>query len=762
MADQTDPFSVPPRSLWQLQMDPDRARRFALTSTPFILAVAFVYLLDLGLAYFQVPRQNVLGWGAFALLVVMFKPQMFKRPPWRFLFILLAAFLALRYLIWRTTVSLVYTGFWDFVGMSALYLAEVYAMIVHFLGLSVNLWPMRNRPALLPSDRGLFPTVDVLIPTYNEADDIIRVTAIAATQLDYPKEKLRIYLCDDGGTLAKRNTSDTSEAAWQRHYRLRRMARDLGIRYLTRESNRSAKAGNINHALQHTDGDLILTLDCDHVPTRDFLSRTVEYFLADPKLFLVQTPHFFINPSPVEGSLSGTGNPSAESDMFYREIHRSLDFWNASYYCGSAAVLRRAHLDKVGGLSGSTITEDAETALKLHCAGYNSAYMDMPMVCGLAPDNYDNYVLQRTRWAQGMTQMLVLHNPLTIPGLTVMQRLCYFNSCFFWLFGFARIMFYIAPALFLLFGLKIYHVSLGLILSIAAPYVLSTFFVMDYFYGRTRQPFFSEIYESVQAIFLLPAVLAVMLNPTKPSFKVTLKGQSQQQEALNSRATIFAVVIVICVLSLFAAVVRWLDFPAQRDTILVTGVWCAYNLFLACASLGAFWERRKVRGHYRINVREPIRLSFPRLRTELEGQSTDIALTGMGFFVKLPHPPVERERVSITVPLGDGTLYTFDAQLQRIIATGGGYACGAKFLLDQDSYPQAVSHVYGHSSRWLKFWVRNSSNPGTLLMLQKLLVLGAKGAVFSLLLLAQHFGAALASAWRRVGFAIRKPAEAVA
>jgi cellulose synthase (UDP-forming) len=135
-----------------------------------------------------------------------------------------------------------------------------------------------------------------------------------------------------------------------RHYELRQLARELSVTYITRETNHRAKAGNLNHALNHTDGDLILVLDCDHVPTKNMLQQTVGYFFADPKLFLVQTPHFFINPTPVEKNLMGIGNPSSENDMFYRSIHPSLDSWNASYFCGSAAILRRSHLMEAGGI----------------------------------------------------------------------------------------------------------------------------------------------------------------------------------------------------------------------------------------------------------------------------------------------------------------------------------------------------------------------------------------------------------------------------
>ncbi|MFT5134605.1 MAG: cellulose synthase (UDP-forming), partial [Gammaproteobacteria bacterium] len=141
--------------------------RGSLRWTPLILTLAVIYLLHLGLTYFDATRQLILGWGSLAILVLTFKLNVFKRPPWRFVFIIVAAFLAVRYLVWRSTVSLVYTGLWDFIGMTALYLAEVYSMMIHLLGLFVNLWPMRNRPALLPTDTEQYPTVDVFIPTYN-------------------------------------------------------------------------------------------------------------------------------------------------------------------------------------------------------------------------------------------------------------------------------------------------------------------------------------------------------------------------------------------------------------------------------------------------------------------------------------------------------------------------------------------------------------------------------------------------------------------
>lgn len=697
------------------------------SSMPFVFAGALLYLLNMSMERFDETRQLIVGWGCLLLLVALYKWQLFKRPPWRFLFILLSGYLALRYLLWRSFESMMYTGPLDFLGMALVYLAEVYALMLYFLGMFVNLWPMRNRPALLPEDISKYPTVDVFIPTYNESDEIIRITTIAATQLDYPKDKLRITICDDGGTVNKRNQPDSSQQAWERHYRLRALAAELGVEYITRETNRSAKAGNLNHALNHTDGELILVLDCDHVPTSDFLTRTFEYFLADPKLFLVQTPHFFINPTPVEKNAIGIGSLNGENDMFYREIHRSLDFWNSSYFCGSAALLRRSCLMEVGGISGKTITEDAETAFQLHSKGYNSAYMDRPMICGLSPESYDDYILQRTRWAQGMVQLFIMNNPLLAPGLSLHQRICYFNSCLFWFFGFARVMFYIAPALFLIFGLKIYHASLMQILQYSLPYVLSTFILMDFFYGRTREPFFSEIYESVQAMFLVPAVISVILNPGKPSFKVTPKGTTQDEESLNSLAMVLFVAIAVNVLAVVIGVFKWYSEPVLRDTLIITGVWCAYNLFLMVISLGAFWERKQIRLIHRVTVRESVKVFFPRLNLELAGEVGDISLKGMGFRVQVPYPLVSQERVMLEVKSSQGRVFQFEAKLQRIFERDGWYNCGAEFMLDSVKYAEAVAFVYGDSKRWLGKWAERSNSGGVVKLLWCFFILGIKG-----------------------------------
>ena len=76
-------------------------------------------------------------------------------------------------------------------------------------------------------------------------------------------------------------------------------------------------------------------------------------------------------------------------------------------------------LSTSGAIATDTVTKDTETSLALHSKGYNSLYLNKPMSMGLSPESFDGFILQRSRWAQGMTQILLLKNPLRQKGLKV-------------------------------------------------------------------------------------------------------------------------------------------------------------------------------------------------------------------------------------------------------------------------------------------------------------------------------------------------------
>jgi cellulose synthase (UDP-forming) len=365
----------------------------------------------------------------------------------------------------------------------------------------------------------------------------------------------------------------------------------LGASYLTRERNEHAKAGNLNNGLAHSKGELIAVFDADHAPARDFLRETVGYFGEDPKLFLVQTPHFFINPDPLERNLRTFDTMPSENEMFYGIIQRGLDKWNAAFFCGSAAVLRRRALEQTEGFSGLSITEDCETALALHSAGWNSVYVDKPLIAGLQPATFASFIGQRSRWAQGMMQILRFRFPLFKRGLTLPQRLCYMSSTLFWLFPFTRATFLFAPLFYLLFDLQIFIASGSDFLAYTLSYLIVNLMMQNYLYGFFRWPWISELYEYVQTIHLLPAVISVVLNPRKPTFKVTAKDESIAVSRLSEISRPFFVIFALLLLATGFAAYRIYTEPYKADITLVVAGWNVLNLIMAGCALGVVAER---------------------------------------------------------------------------------------------------------------------------------------------------------------------------
>lgn len=550
----------------------------------------------------------------------------------RFVLLTLGLFISTRYLLWRAFYTLPTDGALDFVLGLLLYAAEVFAFVILILGIFVALRPITRPVAPLPADPSQWPSVDVLIPSYNESAELLETTLLGARDLDYPTEKLKVYLLDDGGTTEKRNQADPErrQAAEARYRELQALCARLGVNYLTRARNHSAKAGNLNDALPKVHGELVLILDADHVPTRDFLRNTVGWFLRNPKLFLVQTPHFFLSPDPIEKNLATFQRMPSEQEMFYTNIQRGLDFWNASFFCGSAAVLRRRCLDEIGGLTGETITEDAETALELHRRGYDSAYIWRPMIAGLQPETFTSFVTQRARWAQGMTQLFLLKNPLR-PGARGMrwwQRLSYLNSMLFWWFPFARLVFLFAPLAYLFFGLGIFNANFTELLAYMIPHLIGVLIVIDYLYGNARWSFVSEFYETALSFYLIKPLITVLRQPRAPHFAVTAKGEISGQDFISPLARPIYWLIGLALAGLLAGLIRIVLVPGSLVTDLVTLFWNSLNLLLLTGALGALLERQQRRAAPRFDIDTEAHIQCG--DHWLPCRATDLSVTGIG------------------------------------------------------------------------------------------------------------------------------------
>lgn len=502
-----------------------------------------------------------------------------------------------RYMYFRLTQTLHFNSSIEAILGMGLFLAEVYIWVMLLLNYLQTVWPLKRGIVPLPDDMSKWPTVDIYIPSYNEPLEVVRDTVLAAQCIDYPKDKMKIYLLDDG----KR-----SEFAV--------FAADVGVGYITRNDNKHAKAGNLNHALTLTHGELICVFDCDHVATRVFLQATVGGFLKDPMLALVQTPHYFYSPDPFERNLSVGRNIPNEGMLFYGPIQQGNDNWNATFFCGSCAVIRREALAQIGGFAVETVTEDAHTALKFQRLGWKSAFLDIPLAAGLATERLVVHVIQRTRWARGMTQIFRVDNPLFGRGLTFQQRLCYLSAMLYYQFALPRVVFVTAPLAYLLFNLNIIYSSASLIVSYALPHLFLAIYVGSRMNGRYRYSFWGEIYDIVLAFHLVLPTLVTMIFPKRGKFNVTDKGG-----LLDVGYFDFTVVrphlVVACLLALgvVVGIVRAIGhdyFGSDPNVIALNVGWGIYSLIFLLAAIAVARETRQVRKTIRIDVDIPVVIHY--------------------------------------------------------------------------------------------------------------------------------------------------------
>jgi cellulose synthase (UDP-forming) len=233
--------------------------------------------------------------------------------------VLATAILGLNYILWRWSDSINWDAWWIAL---PLVLAETYSLLDSLL-FGVTMWKFRERDKPPAPPVGL--TVDVFITTYNEPLDLVMTTARAARDIDYPH---KTWILDDGN-----------------RPELRSIAAAEGIGWITRSEDwanrpRHAKAGNLNNALLSTDGEFMLILDADQIPDPKILRNTLGYF-NDRRMALVQTPQVFVNVPPHDPL-------GSQAPLFYGPIQQGKDGWNAAFFCGSNAVIRREALMQLG------------------------------------------------------------------------------------------------------------------------------------------------------------------------------------------------------------------------------------------------------------------------------------------------------------------------------------------------------------------------------------------------------------------------------
>jgi len=591
-----------------------------------------------------------------------------------------------RYLYWRFTETLNLDTWLNGTFGIILILAELYAWFVLLLGYMQTIWPLKRKPEPLPEDVSSWPSVDIYIPTYNEPLKVVRPTVLAALALDWPRDKLNVYILDDG-----------------RRDEFKDFAEKVGVTHVVRDNNFHAKAGNINAALANTQGEFVAIFDCDHIPARSFLQMTMGWFLRDPKLGMMQTPHHFLSADPFERNLGTFRRVPNEGELFYGLIQDGNDLWNATFFCGSCAVLRRSILLEVGGVAVETVTEDAHTALKMHKLGYNTAYISLPQAAGLATESLSAHVGQRIRWARGMAQIFRVDNPFLAKGLSFMQRLCYSNAMLHFFYGLPRLVFLLSPLTYLFFQAHIISAEAVAIAAYALPHLAHANLTNSRMQGAHRHSFWAELYEATLAWYIFRPTMVALINPKLGKFNVTAKGGLVKEEFFDW--TISAPYLIMLGLNLvglgvgFIRLFWWNSFEA--DTVILNMLWTIYNLVILGAAVAVATETRQVRESHRVNCNQKAMLKLVGGRS-FACRANDYSEGGLGLVMPASGLVPLQNQVRVSLFMGDRE-YVFPA---KVVFTQG-VEVGVEFeTLDLQQQMDLVQCTLARADAWLD-WGEN-------------------------------------------------------
>lgn len=492
----------------------------------------------------------------------------------------------------------------------------------------------------------LHTSVDIAIATHNEPLDILEPTIVASLRV---WDVRHVWVLDDG-----------------RRDEVRQLCAEIGARYVTREDNRHAKAGNINAALPRIDSELILFLDADHVPQRNAIVDMSGYF-RDPAVALVQSPHDFRN----RDSAQHTHGTHHEQSLFFEVLMPARERHQAVFWCGSAALIRRSALVEVGGVATETVSEDLHTSLKLQLKGYTIRYHNDALVTGIAPHTTADYLLQRDRWARGTLAVLTgPQSPLFGRGWRPSQRLHYVNNLLYYFLPLQRLLYVGVLVLALLLAwLPIGNVTALFAIAVSIVFATSLFASLALARGRL------EIGEGAANTYLSAEIYVRALVTTalrrKSGFAVTPKSISEltfgERMRVLALPTLVAVVIAVswalrAAQQAFGQVVPGIALPGALSTtaFAILTFFAALELATVTPMLVREYRRRQKRQRWRFTCSIPAAIAGTQaVITDLheEGLSFESETSGINFGdlvtvefqADLPEGPVEIHGVARVV-----------------------------------------------------------------------------------------------------------------
>ncbi len=230
-----------------------------------------------------------------------------------------------------------------------------------------------------------YPTVTIMVPCWNEEKTISK-TINSLLNLDYPKDKLKIMIIDDGSTDGTWNVAKKFENKKQ-------------IEMYQKENG--GKHTALNFGLSKITSDLVGCLDADSYVDKDALKNIAVYF--EDKATMAVTPSVKI------------WQPKTIIQLIQKVeyswgilIRKMFSYLGALYVTpGPFSIFRREVFVELGGYRHAHQTEDMELAVRMQSNHYKIANAHDAVVYTVAPESVRKLYKQRLRWTYGFIKNVI-------------------------------------------------------------------------------------------------------------------------------------------------------------------------------------------------------------------------------------------------------------------------------------------------------------------------------------------------------------------
>lgn len=254
----------------------------------------------------------------------------------------------------------------------------VYVQIFYLLTFVEKRKKLKSSPEDL--QLSFYPTVTVTVPCYNEEKTLSK-TVKSLLSMDYPKDKLKIFIVDDG---SKDNT-------WQ----VAQEFKDNPNIVLIKKEN-GGKHTALNLAIERTDSEFFGCLDADSVVHPQALKRIIRYFQNDPKNMAVAPSIVVYNP---KNFLQYAQNIEYDMGVYTKKM---MGFMGGIHVTpGPFSIFRKKVFDDLGPYRKAHNTEDQEIALRMQENGYKIDHCADAYVYTNTPNTIPKLFRQRLRWIYG-------------------------------------------------------------------------------------------------------------------------------------------------------------------------------------------------------------------------------------------------------------------------------------------------------------------------------------------------------------------------